>query len=281
MSPFSRLSAAALVPVATLAFAGVASAATPSQSTPTQSGTKTTKTRICVVKKTKRARVVRVTEHCRRHESRMTWRKYEKYASNSAASGSDDVAVGVPGPQGLTGDQGPQGATGAQGVQGSQGVAGPAGPQGAKGDTGAQGATGATGAAGPSDIYMTNGSGGLLDATEQTRASLNLPAGQYLLIGEANALSSSQIGQYLVTCRLRESGGPLGQTNASVNDDLQEDGGALPGAPATRPEVANLFLTAPLTTSGGTVRLTCQGILGLPLVDNVKLTAIKTGALHL
>jgi hypothetical protein len=277
MSPLQRLSAAALVPVATLALAGAASAATPSQSSPTETGTKTTQTRICVVKKTKRARVVRVTERCRRHETRMTWRKYQKFATNSAASSSGDAVVGVPGPQGLTGDQGPQGATGAQGVQGPQGVAGPQGPQGDRGETGP---TGAQGPAGPSDIFTTTGSAGAVTASEDTRATLNLPAGQYLLLGQANALSSSQVGQFFVTCRLRESGGPVGQSNAAFSDDFQEDGAALPGAPATRPEVANLFIVAPLTTSGGTVRLTCQGILGLPIVDNVQLTAIKTGALH-
>src|SRR4051812_34100018 len=118
MSPFSRLSAAVLVPMATLAFASAASAATPAQSTPTQSGSATVNTRVCVVKKSKRARVVRVTERCSRHEARMTWRKYQQFASNSAASGSGDVAVGVPGPQGLTGAQGAQGPTGAQGAQG-------------------------------------------------------------------------------------------------------------------------------------------------------------------
>ncbi len=41
-----------------------------------------------------------------------------------------------------------------------------------------------------------------------------------------------------------------------------------------------MFLTAPLVTPGGTVTLTCQGVLGLPLVGNVQLTAIQTGALH-
>jgi hypothetical protein len=280
MSPLQRLSAAALVPVATLVLASAASAATPSQSNPTESGTRTTKTRICVVKKTKRARVVRVTERCRRHETRMTWRKYQKFATNSAASSSGDAVVGVPGPQGLTGDQGPQGATGAQGVQGPQGVAGPQGPQGDRGETGP---AGSQGPAGPSDIYTTTGTAGLTDNSEQTRASLNLPAGQYLLLGQANALSSSQIGQFFVTCRLRESGGPLGQSDTGFVDASKEDGAAGDGDPATRPHVANLFITAPLTTSGGTVRLTCQGLFGplFPFVSNVQLTALKTGALHL
>ncbi len=275
MSLFSRLSAAALVPVATLAVAGAASA---QKSAPTASGKVVTKTRICVVKKTKRARVVRITERCRRNERRMSWRRYQRYATNSAASGSGDNVVGVPGPQGLTGAQGPQGATGAQGAQGPAGATGPAGPAGPQGLTGA---TGAQGAAGPSDIYTTTGSAGLTDSSEQTRASLTLPAGQYLLMGQANALSSSQIGQFFVRCRLRDqSSTQVAASDTSLNDSFKEDGGAADGDPATQPEVANLFLTAPLVTPGGTVRLTCQGFLGFPLVGNVQLTAIKTGALH-
>jgi hypothetical protein len=39
-------------------------------------------------------------------------------------------------------------------------------------------------------------------------------------------------------------------------------------------------MVSPLVTAGGPVTLRCQGFLGLPLVDNVQLTAIKTGALH-
>jgi hypothetical protein len=273
MSPFSRLSAAALVPLATLAFAGAASAATPSRSTPTESGTATTKTRICVVKKTKRARVVRVTERCRRHETRMTWRKYQKFATNSAASGSGDAAVGLPGPQGLTGAQGPQGATGAQGAQGPQGVAGPQGPQGDRGETGP---TGAQGAAGPSDIYTTTGLGGANDGPlERTHASLVLPAGSYLLLGQANALSSSAIGEMVIHCRLRHNLTELTGQDASLNEDGGSDADA-----STNPRLTNLFLVAPLVTSGGNVALTCSGVLGFPLVGNVQLTAIKTGALH-
>jgi hypothetical protein len=274
MSPFSRLSAAALVPVATLAFAGAASAATPSQSSPTESGTATTKTRICVVKKTKRARVVRVTERCRRHETRMTWRKYQKFATNSAASGSGDAAVGLPGPQGLTGAQGPQGA---QGVQGPQGVAGPQGPQGDRGETGP---AGSQGPAGPSDIYTTTGSVGAPPVgSEDTRATLNLPAGSYLLMGQARALSASEIGLWFVRCRILSSGSPVAESSGAIHDQDDDTVGPDSG-PATRPQIANMFMIAPLTTSGGAVTLRCQGILDAPIVDNVQLTAIKTGALH-
>jgi hypothetical protein len=204
----------------------------------------------------------------------MTWRKYQRFATNSAASGSDDAVVGLPGPQGLTGPQGPEGATGAQGAQGAQGPAGPAGPQGPKGDTGATGATGGQGPAGPSDIYTTTGGLAATDGSEQTRATLNLPAGSYLLLGQANAFSSSEIGQFFVHCRLRHLGSQLDDNTALFDDQTTDaDSGA-------RPHSANIFLTAPLVTSGGPVTLTCQGFLGLPLIGDVQLTAIKTGALH-
>jgi len=272
MSPLSRLSAAALIPMATLALASAASAATPAQSNPTQSGTATVNTRICVVKKTKRARVVRVTERCRRQETRMTWRKYQQYATNSAASG--DAVVGVPGPQGLTGDQGPQGP---QGVAGPQGPAGPAGPKGDKGD---KGDTGAQGAAGPSDIYTTTGSNGAVTGSEDTRATLNLPAGSYLLMGQARALSASEVGLWFVRCRIFTAGSPVAESSGSIHDQDDDNGGTPDTGTATRPQIANMLMIAPLTTGGGSVTLRCQGILGLPIVDNVQLTAIKTGALH-
>jgi hypothetical protein len=217
---------------------------------------------------------VRVTERCRRHETRMSWRTYQRFASNTAESGSGDVAVGVPGPQGLTGAQGPQGA---QGVQGPQGVAGPQGPQGDRGETGP---AGAQGAAGPSDIYTTTGSAGAVTGSEDTRATLNLPAGSYLLMGQARALSASEVGLWFVRCRILSSGSPVAESSGSIDDQNDDTGDAIDSGTATRPQIANMFMIAPLTTSGGPVTLRCQGILGLPLVDNVQLTAIKTGALH-
>jgi hypothetical protein len=127
---------------------------------------------------------------------------------------------------------------------------------------------------GPSDIYMTNGTAGQVGPAEQTLATLNLPAGSYLLLGQATALSSSEIGLYFVRCRLRDRGTQVVENGATIDDDHSN------AATGSEPDMANIFMMAPLVTSGGAVTLHCHGILGLPLVGNVKLTAIRTGALH-
>jgi hypothetical protein len=171
--------------------------------------------------------------------------------------------VGPQGPQGL---QGPQGVAGAQGPLGDRGETGPAGSQ---------------GPAGPSDIFTTTGSVGAPPVgSEDTRATLNLPAGSYLLMGQARALSASEVGLWFVRCRILSSGSPVAESSGSIDDQNDDTGDAIDSGTATRPQIANMFMIAPLTTSGGPVTLRCQGILGLPLVDNVQLTAIKTGALH-
>ena len=264
LRPASAIAATAATALL-LAVVPSALAATPRQSEPVDEGTTVTKTRVCVVKRTKgkRARVVRVTERCRRSETRMTWRRYQELVSRTAASSEE----GVPGPQGLTGPQGPQGPQGATGPQG------PAGPQGQRGERGETGERGPIGPAGPSDIYTTTGSSGALDTVESTRATLNLPAGQYLLLGQARVFSSSTIGLMLVRCRIVNRDTHVTENGTTLDGDYDNDG----SADAVE---ANLLLTAPLVTDGGAVTLRCRGILGLPLVDNVQLTAIKTGALH-
>jgi len=273
MSPFSRRCAAtvALTVAAGLTLTTVASAA--------DSGTATATTRICVTKKTKtkRARVVRTTERCRRNEIRMTWQRYEQVVSNSAASSDDTPVIG---PQGLTGEQGPRGATGPAGATGATGPAGATGPRGEKGE---KGDTGSSGAAGPSDIFTTAGTDGIPStATEDTRATLTLPAGSYLLMGQARALSASEVGLWFVRCRIFSAGAPLTEASGSIVDDEDDNGdGGDNLSPATRPEVSNMFMMTPLTVGATTtVTLRCQGILDAPLVNNVQLTAIKTGSLH-
>jgi len=264
LRPASAVAASAATALL-LAMAPSAFAATPRQSQPVDEGTTVTKTRVCVVKRTKgkRARVVRVTERCRRNETRMTWRRYQDLVTRTAASSNEEI----PGPQGLTGPQGPQGPQGATGPQG------PAGPQGQRGETGERGPMGP---AGPSDIYTTTGASGNVTTSEDTRATLNLPAGQYLLIGQARAVTSSTIGLALVRCRIRDRGTSVTETGATVDPSVDHDNDAMTDSVGE----ANMLMISPLTTTGGAVTLHCRGFLGLPLVDNVQLTAIKTGALH-
>lgn len=265
-----RLSALLICAVAALMLSPPAQAASPTRAAePTESGSATVKTRICVRKKTRRARVVRVKERCRRGEARMTWKRYRDLASSNAASG--DAVPGPPGPEGLSGPAGPQGPTGPTGPKGERGERGEPGERGERGETGA---TGPQGAAGPSDIFTTTGTAGAAGPVEDTRATLNLPAGSYLLLGQATAFSSSEVGLWLVSCRIRDRGTPLVENGATIDDDNTD------AATGGQPDMANIVMVAPLVTPGGSVTLHCRGVLGLPLVGNVNLTAIRTGALH-
>ena len=115
---------------------------------------------------------------------------------------------------------------------------------------------------------------GAAGPTEDTRATLNLPAGSYLLLGQATAFSSSEVGLWLVSCRIRDRGTPLVENGATIDDDNTD------AATGGQPDMANIVMVAPLVTPGGSVTLHCRGVLGLPLVGNVNLTAIRTGALH-
>ena len=77
--------------------------------------------------------------------------------------------VGPPGPQG---DTGPQGAAGAAGPKGDNGDIGPAGP------------------AGTSDVYVAEASGAWVEGENtNTRVTLNVPVGRYLLNAKANFLN--------------------------------------------------------------------------------------------
>ncbi|MFN8204405.1 MAG: hypothetical protein U0S48_17750 [Solirubrobacteraceae bacterium] len=127
-----RLSALLICAAAALMLSPSAQAASPTRAAePTESGSATVKTRICVRKKTRRARVVRVKERCRRGEARMTWKRYRDLASSNAASG--DAVPGPPGPEGLSGPAGPQGPTGPTGPKGERGERGEPGERGERG----------------------------------------------------------------------------------------------------------------------------------------------------
>lgn len=92
---------------------------------------------------------------------------------------SAQIAEGIAGPQGPTGETGPQGDTGPQGptgVQGEQGATGARGPQGESGERGIQGhagiagPTGPAGGEGPQGLRGLQGEPGTTGATGQTGA---------------------------------------------------------------------------------------------------------------
>lgn len=246
-----------------LAAAGPAAAASHGMAGMDMPAASTVKIRVCVEKRTHRARIVRVTERCRRTEVRMTWKHYRRTAGPGNA-----------GPAGPTGPEGPPGAQGATGAAGAQGPAGPAGEHGPQGERGPQGVPGVPGAAGPSDIYTTTGSPLQLDGTDQDVASLTLPAGSYLLQGQARLESLvGGAGLYFVRCRVRDRG--VGLPAVGGGSTTETDAGN------ADPDEGNMIVTAPLVTDGGTVTLHCQGRPPLlAYVSDLQLTAIKTGALH-
>jgi hypothetical protein len=129
------------------------------------------------------------------------------------------------GPQGVQGNAGAQGAQGIQGIQGIQGVTGPSNGYSAE-------AVGGNGLSGFS-----------IGDTPTTVSSLSLPAGSYMISGEAT----------------------IYDTNATENDQcyLQSpsDTKIAVSYGSTTSTTPNGVLTefAPLTTSGGTVTMVCYG----------------------
>ncbi len=246
-----------------LGLAVPANAAAPRQSDGPGAEQVRAKYRVCVHRKTKKARVVHRVKRCRKAEIRMTFRRF---ANNTAASSVETIA-------GATGPQGEQGPAGAQGAPGAQGVPG------AKGDKGDTGVPGPVGPAGPSDIYTTTpgGDSTVVQGIFGDRATLILPAGSYLLMGQARVISPLAIGFYSVDCRLRHTATDL--ATASVADQVHDaDADTVPDGI----QEDNLFLSAPLTLGApAVVTLRCQGgILPAPaIVRGAQLTAIKTGNL--
>jgi hypothetical protein len=102
--------------------------------------------------------------------------------------------TGATGPAGPAGPEGPQGPQGATGPAGATGPVGPAGPRGLTGATGPQGPAGPQGATGPSNGYQAV----MPYATQRpsndqlvTVVSETVPAGSYVVVGEATASNGS------------------------------------------------------------------------------------------
>jgi hypothetical protein len=217
-------------------------------------------------------------------------------------SQGDTGAPGPPGPkgdpglQGKLGGVGPQGATGAPGAKGDLGPAGPQGPtgdtgpmgpQGPAGDTGATGPTGATGdpgpagptgakgdpgPTGPSDVYGTGADAGLHLSggfTLTDIATLDVPAGAYLVTGRVNVRNKDGDDQF-ARCRLNFTGaGAVDLQRLAANSGTFGSAGDLGSFSV---QDTGQF------SSPTTVKLQCES-------DNaetsyVRLVALKVGALH-
>lgn len=163
---------------------------------------------------------------------------------NGIVKDGKDGKDGEVGPQGPAGESGAAGAEGVRGLQGADGATGPAGPAGAPGAPGAPGAQGPQGPQGvpgapASDVagkvegYLTTAPAliNLIGGTFSTRAtqlgSLTLPAGKYVLTGNAFFGSQQAVsGKTRLQLALRTAGGDdvgtcfTGATSPLVNREI-------------------------------------------------------------
>jgi hypothetical protein len=150
------------------------------------------------------------------------------------------------GPAGPAGPAGPTGATGAQGPQGIQGIQGIQGP------------------IGPSSATSTFVSGDYdLDSQGNVIASLTLPAGSYVVMGNTTVYNTSTA--QFTGCELNDSVAGVITTNWASTS---------PG----EPYVNSATLTAPLTTTGSTVDIECYSDQAGTGVYDTHLIAIKLGS---
>jgi hypothetical protein len=141
-------------------------------------------------------------------------------------TGTLDVTVGAVGQTGAQGPKGDTGATGPQGQAGPSGPVGPTGPAGAYGPVGAQGPAGASGPQGPagqqgpaglSQAFVTGSLTQTATGTTSAVASLDLPAGKYIVMATAEVYAASVSVNIDVYCSLQKVGQPGGpDTTASL-----------------------------------------------------------------
>jgi hypothetical protein len=274
MSTRARMTA--LVVAALVLSAGVA------VGMPSSSGAGERVLRACVAKKTKLVRLVGARAACRKTERLVTWNATgpagapgpigpQGSAGAQGAQGNPGPP-GTPGPKGETGAagaQGPTGPAGATGPEGQEGPAGPAGPAGPTGPDGPEGPQGPQGPAGPSDGYVTAQQGILLDLpsdmNEIVVASLDLPAGSYVLSASVSLVDTASTGLQAGYCDFNATGA---FTFGYIDWGLSEAG--------TFPLVGAVELASP-----GTVTVGCAHTVGTDQVqvNSYGLTAVKVATL--
>ena len=201
--------------------------------------------------------------------------------------------VGVAGPAGVAGPVGPQGPAGVVGPVGPQGPVGPSGPQGEVGPSGAQGVAGAIGPIGPAGPQgpqgpAGDGSGGnsvaYADSVFRTRfilanaplpstiATLDLPPGNWVIVGKAMASALSETTTSEAHCALVS-----GRGGATTNLDYQS-------VAMTLDVHHTVTVASPLTVSGtadGHLELQCQSVDTIDgIIENAQLWAVQVGTLN-
>lgn len=151
------------------------------------------------------------------------------------------------------------------GRTGRPGVSGLPGKNGATGKAGAAGASGGQGATGPSDVYTAGTAVQALTTSNVSYGQLSLPAGSYLLEAKATffAITAEEMSCFLV-----------GATSLKP----EWDAGTVSSASGS----ANILtlIGAQTFASPQTVELVCRVPSGEGTIDNARVVAVATGALH-
>jgi hypothetical protein len=148
-----------------------------------------------------------------------------------------------------------KGKAGATGPQGPAGSAGPAGPAGAAGAAGAKGDKGDKGDRGPSDAFYTrNSSIQNVGAPDTVVATLNLPAGSFVIHGSAT-LNNNDAAQQNGSCSLAIDGTAIADSDnvpLAANTNLDRESFTLTGA-TTQAAASVATLRCTLATNSGNV----------------------------
>lgn len=206
-------------------------------------------------------------EQCRLTENLLSWNQSGRPGATGARGATGPTgAKGPSGLRGATGAKGTTGASGSTGATGANGATGAGGPTGQRGAAGVTGARGATGLTGPSDAYSVQntspgdlaGGGGFT-----TLATLNVPAGAYLVVGHAE-LYDDNVGRGFA---------------CTVNGGTHSDTAIVSSPYAGGVGTAAMNMDTTLATAGA-IKLAC-GVPGGPMhTVEATLSAVKVAAAH-
>lgn len=148
------------------------------------------------------------------------------------------------------------------------GPSGAAGLKGAKGANGKNGAQGLAGPAGPSDVYAAGEATGTLGSEYLPFGTLSVPAGSYLIEAKATLLAESKASQ--MTCALVPA----------IPVITRWDLGAVSAAEVKSTSPVLSLIGAKSFAGTQTIELVCKASAGSGKVENTRVVAIKTAALH-
>lgn len=148
-----------------------------------------------------------------------------------------------------------------------KGKRGPQGPQGPQGIQGIQGVKGDTGAPGPSAAFSGSTAGPVNISGTSSLGSLNVPAGNYVIVANTWAWNTSLSGNVLIDCNL---------TAGADSDEVRAELAQLDGGGDAQSLAFNLAHTY---SAAGTISLACNVFSKTVSFSNITITAIQVGSL--